>query len=137
MMVMMLSMILICRWNFAPAPGWTREEAHTLKLCLMKYGVGRWTQIHGVGLLPGKLIGQLCGQTQRLLGQQSLASEIPMRLKSYSMHACMILLIELHACMGSLADRASWDESREHTHHGKNATGKRSGNRDPFGNSSL
>ena len=46
-----------------------------LKLCLMKFGIGRWTQIHASGLLPGKLIGQLCGQAQRLLGQQSLASE--------------------------------------------------------------
>ena len=45
------------------------------RLCLMKYGVGRWTQIHSSGLLPGKLIGQLCGQAQRLLGQQSLACE--------------------------------------------------------------
>ncbi len=46
-----------------------------LKLCLMKYGVGHWQQIHSVGLLPGKLIQQLSGQTQRLLGQQSLAGD--------------------------------------------------------------
>jgi hypothetical protein len=39
----------------------------------MKYGVGRWVQILDTGLLPGKLIQQLNGQTQRLLGQQSLA----------------------------------------------------------------
>lgn len=39
----------------------------------MKYGIGRWVQILDTGLLPGKLIQQLNGQTQRLLGQQSLA----------------------------------------------------------------
>ncbi len=44
-----------------------------LRLCLMKFGVGRWTQIQDCGLLQGKLIQQLNGQTQRLLGQQSLA----------------------------------------------------------------
>lgn len=41
----------------------------------MKYGVGRWVQILDTGLLPGKLIQQLNGQTQRLIGQQSLAGE--------------------------------------------------------------
>ncbi|KAK9805807.1 hypothetical protein WJX73_001961 [Symbiochloris irregularis] len=61
-------------WNFTPSPGWTKEEAAILKLCLMKYGVGRWVQILDTGLLPGKLIQQLNGQTQRLLGQQSLAA---------------------------------------------------------------
>ena len=40
----------------------------------MKLGVGRWIQILETGLLPGKLIQQLNGQTQRLLGQQSLAA---------------------------------------------------------------
>ena len=64
---------LHCRWNFTPSPGWTKEEANILKLCLMKYGVGRWVQILETGLLPGKMIQQLNGQTQRLLGQQSLA----------------------------------------------------------------
>lgn len=64
-------------WNFTPSPGWTKEEAAILKLCLMKYGVGRWVQILETGLLPGKLIQQLNGQTQRLLGQQSLAGNNP------------------------------------------------------------
>lgn len=63
----------MCRWNFTPSPGWTKEEAAVLKLCLMKYGVGKWVQILETGLLPGKLIQQLNGQAQRLLGQQSLA----------------------------------------------------------------
>jgi hypothetical protein len=39
----------------------------------MKYGVGQWLQIQAAGLLPGKMIQQLNGATQRLLGQQSLA----------------------------------------------------------------
>ena len=41
----------------------------------MKYGVGKWVQILETGLLPGKLIQQLNGQAQRLLGQQSLAGD--------------------------------------------------------------
>ena len=41
----------------------------------MKHGVGRWVQMLDTGLLPGKLIQQLNGQTQRLLGQQSLAGQ--------------------------------------------------------------
>lgn len=40
----------------------------------MKLGVGKWVQILDTGLLPGKMIQQLNGQTQRLLGQQSLAA---------------------------------------------------------------
>lgn len=60
-------------WNFAPAPGWTDEEVTVLKLCLMKYGVGCWQAIQRSGLLPGKLVQQLVGQAQRLLGQQSLS----------------------------------------------------------------
>ena len=59
-------------WNFTPSPGWTKEEAATLKLCLLACGVGRWVQIQASGLLPGKMVQQLNGQTQRLLGQQSL-----------------------------------------------------------------
>ena len=60
-------------WNFTPSPGWTKEECATLRLCLMKFGIGRWVQIVDSGVLPGKQIQQLNGQTQRLLGQQSLA----------------------------------------------------------------
>ena len=44
-----------------------------LRLCLMKFGVGMWVQIVEAGVLPGKQIQQLNGQTQRFLGQQSLA----------------------------------------------------------------
>jgi hypothetical protein len=62
------------RWNFTPSPGWTKEELHILKLCLMRFGVGQWLAILNTGLLPGKLIQQLNGQTQRMLGQQSLAA---------------------------------------------------------------
>lgn len=45
-------------------------------MCLLKHGVGRWMQILDSGLLPGKLIQQLSGQTQRLMGQQSLAGGV-------------------------------------------------------------
>ena len=55
--------------------GWTNEEVAVLKLALMKFGVGQWKEIVDSGCLPGKLIQQLNGQTQRLLGQQSLASK--------------------------------------------------------------
>ncbi|EFJ51120.1 hypothetical protein VOLCADRAFT_103528 [Volvox carteri f. nagariensis] len=67
-------------WNFTPAPGWTGEEVQILRLCLMKHGVGQWLQILGTGLLPGKLIQQVNGQTQRLLGQQSLAAFTGLRV---------------------------------------------------------
>lgn len=60
-------------WNFSPSPGWTKDEVLVLKAALAKFGIGRWVQIMDSGLLPGKLIQQLNGQTQRLLGQQSLA----------------------------------------------------------------
>jgi hypothetical protein len=70
----------LCRWNFTPSPGWTTEEARILKLCLLKYGVGKWVQILDTGLLPGKMIQQLNGQTQRLLGQQSLAAYTGLRV---------------------------------------------------------
>lgn len=61
-------------WNFSPSPGWTKTEVAILRLCLMVHGVGRWREIEATGLLPGKLYQQLNGQTQRLLGQQSLAA---------------------------------------------------------------
>lgn len=61
------------RWNFTPSPGWDKEEVQILKLCLMKYGVGKWTDITNTGLLPGKTFNQLYAQTQRLVAQQSIA----------------------------------------------------------------
>ncbi|KAL6779948.1 hypothetical protein ACKKBG_A14430 [Auxenochlorella protothecoides x Auxenochlorella symbiontica] len=67
-------------WNFTPSPGWTVEETRTLRLLLMRYGIGRWVQILATGLLPGKLIQQLYGATQRLLGQQSLAAFTGLRI---------------------------------------------------------
>ncbi len=38
----------------------------------MKFGIGKWREIEDSGLLPGKMNQQLYGQTQRLLGQQSI-----------------------------------------------------------------
>lgn len=61
-------------WNFTPAPGWTTEETLILKHALQHFGVGKWVQILDAGVLPGKVIQQLNGQTQRLVGKQSLAA---------------------------------------------------------------
>ena len=60
-------------WNFTTAPGWTKDQVAVLRTALRALGVGKWVQILETGLLPGKVIQQLNGQTQRLLGQQSLA----------------------------------------------------------------
>lgn len=46
----------------------------------MSYGVGRWRDIQECGLLPGKTIQQLSGQTQRLLGQQALVEFTGLRV---------------------------------------------------------
>lgn len=40
-----------CR-NYTLSPGWTREEVSTLRLALMKYGVGQWNKILESGCLP-------------------------------------------------------------------------------------
>lgn len=38
----------------------------------MKFGVGKWKKILKSNCLPGKSVGQIYMQTQRILGQQSL-----------------------------------------------------------------
>jgi hypothetical protein len=53
----------------------------------MKFGIGQWSQIQSIGLLPGKLIQQLNGATQRLLGQQSLAGKY---FDTYVVHTAVI-----------------------------------------------
>ena len=60
-------------WNYTLNPCWTLEEVEVLKIALIKYGIGRWSRIKEVNCLPGKTIVQMNLQTQRLLGQQSLA----------------------------------------------------------------
>ena len=60
--------------------GWTKAEVENLVIVLKKFGVGRWVQIVDSGALPGKQIQQLNGQTQRLLGKQSLAEYTGLRL---------------------------------------------------------
>ncbi|CAD7705149.1 unnamed protein product [Ostreobium quekettii] len=67
-------------WNHTAAPGWTPEDVRVLKLGLMKFGMGQWVKILDTGLLPGKLIQQLNGQTQRMVGQQSLGAFTGLRL---------------------------------------------------------
>ena len=60
--------------------GWTKAEVENLVIVLKKFGVGRWVQIVDSGALPGKQIQQLNGQTQRLLGKQSLAEYTGLQL---------------------------------------------------------
>jgi len=59
--------------NFTLSPGWTRNEVEVLKIALMKYGIGKWRKIKRCKCLPGKTVAQMNLQTQRLLGQQSIA----------------------------------------------------------------
>ena len=67
-------------WNFTTAPGWTTSETLILQHALQHFGVGRWVQILDSDVLPGKTIQQLNGQTQRLLGKQSLAAYTGLKL---------------------------------------------------------
>jgi hypothetical protein len=59
-------------WNYTLSPGWSVQEVDVLKRALMKFGIGRWRKIIDSECLPGKSIGQIYLQTQRLMGQQSL-----------------------------------------------------------------
>ncbi len=59
-------------WNITLSPGWTIEEVSILKKALQKLGIGKWRKIIESQCLPGKSIGQIYMQTQRLMGQQSL-----------------------------------------------------------------
>lgn len=61
-------------WNYTLSPGWTKEEVDILKLALQKFGIGRWKRIIDSICLPGKQIGQIYLQTQRIMGQQSLGN---------------------------------------------------------------
>ena len=58
-------------WNVSLSPGWTPREVEVFRLALMKYGLGRWTIIVERGVLPGKTVGQMNNQMQRMIGQQS------------------------------------------------------------------
>ena len=67
-------------WNYTLSPGWTLEEVEVLKVALMKFGIGKWKRIKRSNCLPGKTIAQMNLQTQRLLGQQSLAEFMGLKL---------------------------------------------------------
>ena len=67
-------------WNFALCPGWTDVEADCLVMCLKYYGVGKWSSIEKSGRLPTKTIQQMYLQTQRIVGQQSLAAFMGLKL---------------------------------------------------------
>lgn len=58
-------------WNYTLSPGWTPKEVEVFRLALMKFGLGRWTAIAQANLLPGKTVGQMNNQMQRMIGQQS------------------------------------------------------------------
>jgi hypothetical protein len=60
-------------YNYVLCPGWHPREAEILRNALMKYGIGRWVKISESKCLPNKSISQMYNQTQRFLGQQSLA----------------------------------------------------------------
>lgn len=42
------------------------------RLCLMKFGFGRWNEIVRSNYLIGKSVSQMCNQLQRMVGQQSI-----------------------------------------------------------------
>ncbi|GBG33627.1 Hypothetical Protein FCC1311_098502 [Hondaea fermentalgiana] len=58
-------------WNYTLSPGWTEKEVEVFRLALMKFGLGKWTDIVKAKCLPGKSVAQLNNQMQRMLGQQS------------------------------------------------------------------
>lgn len=58
--------------NYSLAPGWTEAEVRVFRLCLMKYGFGKWNDIVKSNYLIGKTVSQLCNQLQRMVGQQSI-----------------------------------------------------------------
>ena len=60
-------------WNYTRSPGWSNREIDILKIALQKFGIGKWRDISNYGCLPFKTTSQMNLQTQRLLGQQSLA----------------------------------------------------------------
>jgi len=66
--------------NQTVAPGWCSEEVSVLRIALMKFGIGQWKAIMKSQCLPGKTSAQLSSQTQRLLGQQSLAEYLHLHL---------------------------------------------------------
>lgn len=59
--------------NASVSPGWNEEEIKVLRLAIMKFGLGNWTELIEGGYLPGKSISQLNNQVRRMLGQQSSA----------------------------------------------------------------
>jgi len=60
-------------WNYSLSPGWTQETSEILRLAIIKFGCGNWKAIIESNCLPGKTRSQLNMQTQRMVGQQSIA----------------------------------------------------------------
>lgn len=60
-------------WNVSMQAGWSPMEIKLLKVGVMKYGVGKWTEFYQSQVIPTKDIGSCYLQLQRIMGQQSLA----------------------------------------------------------------
>lgn len=57
------------------------------RLCVMKYGFGKWNDIVKSQYLIGKTISQLCNQLQRMVGQQSLGEFYGLHIDSEQIYA--------------------------------------------------
>ena len=66
--------------NVSVNSGWTKEETEILKICLIKFGLGRWTKLEKSNCLPSKNTQQCYLQCQRMMGQQSLAEFLGLHL---------------------------------------------------------
>jgi len=75
-------------WNCSLSPGWTREDLEVLRLAIMKFGLGSWSKIIKSSCLPGKTPSQLNLQTQRMMGQQSLAEFMGLHVDAQEVWNC-------------------------------------------------
>lgn len=72
-------------WNFTLSPGWSEDEIKVLRLAIMRHGMGRWSEVQRY--IPGKTTAQIYLQTQRMVGQQSLAEFGDIRLDPLAVNA--------------------------------------------------
>ena len=85
-------------WNYSLFPGWSEEEVEVLKIALIKYGIGHWTRIQKVNCLPGKTIVQMYLQTQRLIGQQSLAEFMGLHVNLEKIFSHLLQIFPVSTC---------------------------------------
>ena len=55
-------------WNISLSPGWSDLEMRLLKAGVMKFGIGKWTDLYKSQILPTKNIMQCYLQLQRVMG---------------------------------------------------------------------